>query len=181
MQAFNANRFDQAARFFGLIADEKEPRATPKETWRYLGKSLLAAGKPAEALPAIDRALEVEDAAGWKADGLLDRAKAYLALGKTDDSMKACEEGQALRPVGRVNSELRMVKGDIYMKRNDPAQAAGEYVVVVQLLDENDKVLRPLAMWKLIKALEAQGKKAEADEYGRQLETKYPGWKPPAP
>ncbi len=181
MQAFSANRFEQAARFYTLIADENEPRATPKETWRYLGKSLLAAGKPAEALPAIDRALEVEDAAAWKADGLLDRAKAHLALGKTDEAMKASEDGQALRPVGRVNSELRMVKGDIYMKRNDPAQAAGEYVVVVQLLDENDKVLRPLAMWKLIQALEAQGKKAEAGEYRGQLEAKYPGWKPPAP
>jgi tetratricopeptide (TPR) repeat protein len=181
MQAYNANRFDQAARFFSLIADEKEPRATPKETWRYLGKSLLAAGKAQEALAPIDRALEVEDAPGWKADGLLDRAKALLALGKTDESMKATEDGQALRPVGRVNSELRMVQGDIHMKRNDPAQAAGAYVVVVELLDDNDKVLKPLALWKLIKALEAKDDKAGAAEYSRQLEAKYPGWKPPAP
>lgn len=181
MQAFSANRFDQAARFYSLIADENEPRATPKETWRYLGKSLLAAGKPQEALAPIDRALEVEDAPGWKADGLLDRSKALLALGKTDESMKATEDGQALRPVGRVNSELRMVQGDIHMKRNDPAQAAGAYVVVVELLDDNDEVLKPLALWKLIKALEAKDDKAGAAEYSRQLEAKYPGWKPPAP
>jgi Tfp pilus assembly protein PilF len=95
--------------------------------------------------------------------------------------MKATEDGQALRPVGRVNSELRMVQGDIHMKRNDPAQAAGAYVVVVELLDDNDEVLKPLALWKLIKALEAKDDKAGAAEYSRQLEAKYPGWKPPAP
>ena len=181
MQAFNAGRYEQAARFFSLIADEDEPRATPKEIWRYLGKALLAAGKAEAALPAIDRALEVEEALNWKADGLLDRAKAHLALGKTDLAMKASEDGQALRPVGRVGSELRIVQGDIHMKRNDPAQAAAAYVVVVELLDDNDKVLKPLALWKLIKALEAKDDKPGAAEYRRQLETKYPDWKPPTP
>lgn len=185
MQAYSANRFDQAARFYSLIADENEPRATPKETWRYLGKALLAAGKADLALPPIDRALEVEDNLAWKADGLLDRSKALLALGKTDEAMKATEDCQALRPEGRVNSEIRMVQGDIHMKRNDPAQAAGAYVVVVELLDDNDVVLKPLALWKLIQALEAKGDKAEdraaAEEYKQRLEQKYPGWKPPLP
>lgn len=181
MQAFSANRFEQAARFYSLIADEKEPRATPKETWRYLGKSLLAAGKADLALPPIDRALEVEDNLAWKADGLLDRSKALLALGKTDESMKATEDCQALRPEGRVNSEIRMVQGDIYMKRNDPAQAAGAFVVVVELLDDNDVVLKPLALWKLIQALEAKGDKQGAEEYKVRLQQKYPEWKPPLP
>lgn len=181
MQAFSSNRFEQAARFYSLIADEKEPRATSKETWRYLGKSLLAAGKADLALPPIDRALEVEDNPLWKADGLLDRAKALDLLGKTDEAMKAVEDCQALRPEGRVNSEIRLVQGDIHMKRNDPAQAAGAYVVVVELLDDNDKSLKPLALWKLVRALEAKGDKAGAEEYKEQLRNKYPGWKPPLP
>ncbi len=181
MQAFSGNRFEQAARFYSLIADENEPRATRKETWRYLGKSLLAAGKAEAALPAIDRALEVEDNLGWKADGLLDRSKALLALGRTDDAMKAVEDCQVLRPEGRVNSEIRMVQGDIHMKRNDPAQAAGAYVVVVELLDDKDAVLKPFAIWKLSQALEAKGDKKGADEYRETLRTKYPDWKTPAP
>jgi tetratricopeptide (TPR) repeat protein len=184
MQAFSAERFDQAARFFSLIADEQEPRATPKEIWRYLGKSLLAAGKPEAALPPIDRALEFEDNPGWEADGLLDRSKALLGLGRTDDAMKAAEEGQALRPDGRVSSEIRLVQGDIHTMRNDPAQAAAAYVVVVELLDDNDTVLKPLALWKMIKALEAKGDQASSEsaaEYRQQLETKYPTWKPPVP
>lgn len=181
MQAFSSNRFDQAARFYSLIADEKEPRATPKEIWRYLGRSLLAAGKAELALPPIDRALEVEDTPAWKAEGLLDRAKALDMLGKTDEAMKAVEDCQALRPEGRVNSEIRLVQGDIHMKRNDPAQAAGSYVVVVELLDDNDKSLKPLALWKLVRALEAKGDKTAAEEYKEQLTKKYPDWKPPLP
>jgi tetratricopeptide (TPR) repeat protein len=181
LQAFSANRFEQAARFYSLIADEKEPRATPKEIWRYLGKSLLAAGKADLALAPIDRALEFEDNPAWKADGLLDRAKALYLLGKTDEAMKAAEDCQALRPEGRVNSEIRLVQGDIHMKRNDPGQAAGAYVVVVELLDDNDVVLKPLALWKLVQALEAKGDKAGAEEYKQRLNTKYPAWKPPLP
>jgi hypothetical protein len=95
--------------------------------------------------------------------------------------MKATEDCQALRPEGRVNSEIRMVQGDIYMKRNDPAQAAGAFVVVVELLDDNDVVLKPLALWKLIQALEAKGDKPGAEEYKVRLQQKYPEWKPPLP
>jgi hypothetical protein len=74
-----------------------------------------------------------------------------------------------------------MVQGDIYMKRNDPAQAAGAYVVVVELLDDNDVVLKPLALWKLVQALEAKGDKQGAEEYKVRLQQRYPGWKPPLP
>jgi Flp pilus assembly protein TadD len=95
--------------------------------------------------------------------------------------MKATEDCQALRPEGRVNSEIRMVQGDIYMKRNDPAQAAGAFVVVVELLDDNDAVLKPLAIWKLSQALAVKGDKAGAEEYKEQLRQKYPDWKPPLP
>jgi hypothetical protein len=74
-----------------------------------------------------------------------------------------------------------MVQGDIHMKRNDPAQAAGAYVVVVELLDDKDAVLKPFAIWKLSQALEAKGDKKGADEYRETLRTKYPDWKTPAP
>ncbi|WP_193212042.1 tetratricopeptide repeat protein [Luteolibacter marinus] len=181
MQAFNANRFDQAARFYDLVSDEESPRSTPKETWRYFGKALLAAGKPEEALPPINFALDVEDNPAWIADGLLDKAKALFALGRTDESMEIVEECQALRPQGRVNSEIRTLKGDIYMKRKDPSAAAGEYVAVVQFLSDDDKLLKPLVYWKFIKALEAKGDRAGAQETKDTLARKYPSWKPPAP
>ena len=181
MQAYSANRFGQSARFYKLIADEDDPRVTPKETWRYLGKALLKDGKPQEALGPINHALAVEDNAFWKTDGLLDKAKALLALGRLDEAAKVAGECQDLKPQGRVNSEIRMVEGDIWMKRNDPAKAAGAYVApATLLLDENDRVLRPLAMWKYEKALAAKGDTADAEKIRNERVTKYPDWKEPA-
>lgn len=179
-QAFNANRFAQASRFYELIADPETPRATPKETWRYLGKSLLASGEAKKALAPINFALDVEDNLAWKADSLLDKAKALFALERIDESMKVVEECQALRPQGRVNSQVRTLKGDIYMARKDPSSAAGEYVAVVQFLNDNDTVLKPLVYWKLIGALEAKGDAAGAKEYQTILRSKFPDWQPPA-
>ncbi len=181
MQAFNANRFDQAARFYSLIADADEPRGTPKETWRYLGKSLLAAGQAEAALPPINHALEVEDNPAWKADGLLDKATALLALGRDDEAMAMVEECQLLRPEGRVNSEIRLLKGDIFMKRGNPGEAAKDYVSVVEFLDDNDKVLKPKAIWKLERALDQKGDRSGAEEYRARRLRLYPDWQAPAP
>lgn len=179
-QAYNAERYSQASRFYKLIVEEDDPRVTPKETWRYLGKALLKDGKAQEALGPIDNALAVEDNLFWKSDGLLDKAKALMELDRLDEAATIAGQCQDLKPQGRVNSEVRLVIGDIWMKRNDPAKAAAEYTpVVVLMLDDNDKVLKPLAYSKLIKALDAKGDKAEADKYRGELQQKYPDWQPP--
>ena len=78
-----------------------------------------------------------------------------------------------------MNSEIKITKGDIYFKKNDPAGAAGEYVAVVEFLDDNDRVLKPKAMWKLENALDQKGDKAGAAGYRTQRLQKYPDWKPP--
>lgn len=179
MQAFSANRFDQAARFYELVTDSENPRATPKEIWRNLGKALLAAGKAEAALPAINHALEVEDQPAWKADGLLDKAKALFELGRTDESMQVVEECQALRPEGRVSFEIRAVKGDILMTKNNPALAAAEYEYGVQFLSDNDRTLKPMLLWKLEKALEKKGDASGTAKYRAERQSKYPEWKPP--
>jgi tetratricopeptide (TPR) repeat protein len=178
-QAFSSNRSEQAARFYELIADFENPRATPTATWRNLGKSLLAAGQAEKALTAIENALETEDQPGWKADGQLDRAKALFALGKLDESMKAVEACQEFRPEGRVNFEVREVKGDILLLRGDAAGAAGEYQVGVQFLADDDRTLKPRLMWKLEKALRQRGDAAEADRVRQKRETDFPGWEAP--
>ena len=177
MQAYSADRFEQSARFYDLIADEDEPRSTAKQTWRYLGKALLASGKAEKALQPIANALEVEDSGMWKADGLLDRAKALIALGRLDEASSAAAECRALRPQGRTNAEVMIVQGDIHMKRNDPARAAMDYVAAVEQLDDNDRVLKPLAIHKVALALEKKADPSGAQEYRLMLRSKYPEWR----
>lgn len=176
MQAYNSGDHAFAAKCLGLVASTEEPRATPKEVWRYLAKSRFETGDAAGALVAADHTLAVEDNPAWKADGLLDRGRALLALDRADEARKAADEALALRPQGRTSGGLRILLGDLDLKAGDFKQAAGSYLVVVQFID--DKELKPLALAKLVEALTRQGDSAEAENYRRQLASEFPGWKP---
>ena len=83
----------------------------------------------------------------------------------------------ALRPQGRTSAALRILTGDLELKANDSKKACAEYLVVVNFHD--DKELKPLALWKLVNALETQGDKTEAEKYRQQLKTSFPDWKNP--
>ena len=64
------------------------------------------------------------------------------------------------------------------MKAGTPRKAAAEFLIVVNF--HNDRELKPLALWKLIQALESSGDKSEAGKYRRELESAFPDWKAPA-
>ena len=177
MQSFNAGDFALAATCLGLIASPDEPRATPKEVWRYLAKALLETGDAEGALTAANNVLAVEDNPAWQADGLLDRGRALMALKRPTEARKAAMDALDLRPQGRTSGGLRILLGDLEVKAGDPKKASAEYLVVVGFLE--DKELKPLALWKLIQALEAQGDTGEAEKYRAQLAKEFPNWKAP--
>jgi tetratricopeptide (TPR) repeat protein len=177
MQAFNAGDFAMAAQCLALIASPDEPRATPKEVWRYLAKARLETGDAAAALTAAANVLAVEDAAAWKADGLLDRGRALLALDRPAEARVAADEALALHPQGRTSAGLRILFGNLEMKAANPKKASAEYLIVVKF--HEDKDLKPLALSKLITALDQLDDKTEADKYRLQLKTEFPDWHAP--
>jgi tetratricopeptide (TPR) repeat protein len=177
MQAFNSRDFPDAARFLKIVANPDEPRATPKEIWRYLAKALLETDKPEDALPALANLLDVEENPAWKADALLDRARALLALKRFGESRKAADDALALRPQGRTMAHLRIVSGDLYIEEGDIGKAAADYLYVISFQDDTD--LKPLAIFKYIAVLEKQGKTEEAAKYKAQLAKDFPDWKAP--
>ncbi len=177
MQAFNSLDYAFAAKCLSLIATPDEPRATPKEVWRYLAKARLETKDAAGALTAADNVLAVEDNPAWKADGLLDRGRALFLLDRPAEARKAADDALELRPQGRTSGGLKILSGDLEMKAGDPKKASAEYLYVVGFLE--DKELKPLAIWKLIKALEEQGDKAEAEKCRQQLKSEFPEWKAP--
>lgn len=172
MQAYNADNFAAAARFLNLVANPQEPRETPKEVWRYLAKARLETGAAEAALEATTHVLDVEDNPGWKADGLLDRGRALLALKRPAEARLATDEALAMRPQGRTNAGLRILSGDLKLLDNDLAGAAAEYTIVVEFHDDKD--LKPLALNKLIAILETQHDTAGAEKYRRQLQAEFP-------
>jgi tetratricopeptide (TPR) repeat protein len=177
MQSYNSGDFALAAKCLALLAKPDEARATPKEVWRYLAKARLETGDAQGALTAASNVLAVEDNPAWKADGLLDSARALLALDRPAEARKAADDAMTLRPQGRTSAALRILTGDLEMKANDPKKASAEYLVVVNFHD--DKELKPIALWKLVNALETQGDKTEAEKYRLQLKTTFPDWKAP--
>ena len=179
MQKYNADDFAAAARFLALVATPQEPRETPKEVWRYLAKARLETGDAQGALEATANVLAIEDNPVWKADGLLDRGRALLALKRPTEARSTTDEALALRPQGRTNAGLRILSGDLKLLADDPAGAAAEYTIVVEFHDDKD--LKPLALHKLIAILVAQSDATGADKYRRQLQAEFPTWQAPKP
>jgi tetratricopeptide (TPR) repeat protein len=177
MQSYNSGDYSSAAKSLALVSNPEEPRETLKEVWRYLAKARLETGDAQGALVAVDHLLAVEENPGWRADGHLDRGRALFALKRLDESRKAAEEALILRPQGHTSARLNILIGDLHLAAGDAKMAAGKYLIVIELHD--DKELRPLAIWKLVQALERQADAAEAEKYRQQLRSEFPKWKSP--
>lgn len=177
MQAYNGKDYQSAAKFLSLTANDKEPRTTPKEVWRYLVKSRIEIKQAKEALTAVGHVLEVEDQPAWKADGLLDQARAYYQLKQFDESRKSTDAGLVLNPQGRTSAGLRIVSGDLHVQKENYGAAAADYLYVIQFSEDPD--LKPLAIHQYVILLEKQGKTEEAEKYKAQLKTEFPEWKAP--
>lgn len=175
VQSLSMKKAEQAARFFMLIANPEEPRRTPRDVWRNLGKALILTKDYKRALPAIENVLAVEENSAAKAEALLDQSRCFFHLKELDKAKKSIEECFALKPQGALNSEASIHFGDIKMAQNDPVGAQETYAGVAVLME--DARLKPLALSRLVKALETNGKSAQAEEYRKELAEKFPNWK----
>ena len=177
MQSYNSGNYESARRFLELASNDKEPRTTPKEVWRYLAKARIETGQAAEALPAVTNVLEVEDNPAWKADALLDRARALYLLKRFGESRKATDEALALRPQGRTSAGLRIASANLNIEEQKLGEAAADLLYVIQFHEDAD--LKPLAIHKYIQVLEKQGKAEEVAKFKAQLASDFPDWEAP--
>jgi tetratricopeptide (TPR) repeat protein len=171
-QVYNADRFEDAARFLSLAATPQEPRQTPKVVWRYLAKAQLRIDDAKQALESVGYVLEVEDEPIWIADALLDKARALLALDRAEEALEIGNEGLAMRPQGRIGNGLRLVVGDSELALGHLDEAIGQYVVVANLVEDTE--LRPMALKRLIGALEKKGAHGEMERYRKILREEFP-------
>lgn len=176
-QAYNAQDFASAARFLEIVSNPDEPRETPKEVWRYLGKSLLETGEAEKALTAANNVLAIEDNPGWKADGLLDKGRALHLLDRPAESRVVTDEALALNPQGRTKAGLDYLSGELFLKDQNLPQAASEYLKIIGFSDDKD--IKPKALHRLIGILQSQGKPDEAQKISDQLQREFPDWKAP--
>ncbi len=177
MQSYNAGDYTSAAKSLALVANPEEPRETAKEIWRYLAKARLETGDAEGALLSVNNVLAVEDNPGWKADGLLDRGRALMALKRNAEARKSADEAEELHPQGRTSAGLLILSGDLNFRADQLGAAGADYLKVISF--HEDKDLKPLAIWKYLLVLEKQGNAGEAEKYRQQLTTDFPDWKPP--
>jgi len=171
-QVYNAGRFEDAARFLSLAATPQEPRQTPKVVWRYLAKAQLEISDFKQALESVGHVLEVEEEPIWVADALLDKARALLGLERAAEALEIGNQGLSMRPQGRIGNGLRLIVGDAEAAAGNIDAAIGHYVVVAELVD--DKELRPMALKKLVAALEKKGDQEELQRYRKILQDEFP-------
>lgn len=176
MQAYNGGDYKSAARFLDLISNAEDPRATPSQVWRYLGKARFESGDAAAALVAADNLLAVETG-DWKADALVDKGRALLALDRAEQARLAANEASDLRPQGRTSTLLGLLNGDLFTHEKNLERAGAEYIKVVQFAA--DPELKALALHKLAANWDQRGDKAEAEKYRGQLTKEFPNWKAP--
>ncbi|GAA5129137.1 hypothetical protein GCM10023212_36750 [Luteolibacter yonseiensis] len=178
MQSFYTGDYATSAKFLTLVSNPKEPRETANKIWRHLAKARLETNDAEGALTAVNNVLAVEDNPALKADSLVDRGRALFMLKRYDESRKSSDEAFSLHPQGHTAAGLNILYGDLEMNAGNPGPAAAKYQVVV-LFHVDDKELKPVALWKLIQALEKQADQPEAEKYRQQLQTEFPDWKAP--
>lgn len=179
VQSLGLSKGEQAARFFMLIANPEEPRRTPRDVWRNLGKALILCKDHKRALQSIDNVLAVEENPQSKADAYLDQARCHLALKDLPAAKKSIESCFELKPQGALDAEASIVFGDIWMALNKPEEAQQKYAGVAVLIE--DKRLKPMALSRLIKALEANQDLDKAAAYRKELTDQFPEWKEDSP
>lgn len=93
-------KFDLAAPILTEAAKGAEEKRDPRASrfWAQAGNAALANDKPAEGLVALDRALAVANANTEKADIEVDRARALVALDRSDEAMTALASARNLGP-----------------------------------------------------------------------------------
>lgn len=185
--------FGGAEKYLKKIADYSKPQSTKKEVWDMLANIRLQKKDYAAAIKDFDNYLvhrhvlhpETESRAR------LDKAGCHMKLAASADNTNADGAKKKVEQLGlakteadvvldkirrgKLNSEARIILGDIAMAKSLPDEAAQNYVIVCEFGHDPDLV--PQALSKIIAALNSQGKTAQAQVYQDQLNAQYPDYK----
>lgn len=187
---FERGNFHSAAIYLTRASTPTNPESTEALVWNYLGMAELENGRFAEAVSALDNYLAQTPTGGGRAKALHTKGRALLALGKFVEAEKCVTEGLNMGQQGRLRAQLQILEGDVAKAHGDALdrsadaanatkewqKAAGSYVVISQIFV--DPEITPEALSKAISVLEKLGDTAKAEALRKQLNAKYPDYKP---
>ena len=178
LQLFQKGDFTNADNFLTLASTPDDPEATDLIVWRHLTKTRVEIRHFKRALTAIGFILEREKSLFWIADARLDQSHILVGLSDWDGAREAAHAGLALDPKGAVRAGLLITLGDIAVERKDFESAASSFLRAADLFAD-DHEIRPLALDRAIRALDANDQPEEAAKVKATLQTEFPGWEPP--
>jgi tetratricopeptide (TPR) repeat protein len=166
-----AKKFTKAENLLTPLA--ASPASMPVEGWLLLADTQRALNKMPEARTSVDKYLSLTADPEERARALLLKARVALALDNINEARMAADEALQLQPEGHLNSETRLVAGEIFFKEADFESAARSFMAVSVLTDDPD--LTPLAFKRAAEAYRRSGKNAEADKALKEASERYPG------
>lgn len=190
---YSKEKHEAAAKYLTMAATPDEPQNTVPTVWKYLGMSRVEMGEHQKGEKAIQHFLTATPEPGAeRGSGLYYLARARLGQGSHAEAMAAADEALGFIKTGRLHAELLILEGDIAFDKaqglekkgqtNEAIEeyktAAAKYVVPSQFFV--DPVITPQAVWKTILALEKAGEMDRARQLRKELQEKYPAFKPGA-
>src|SRR5665213_1138115 len=108
IQAFHDGHVQEAADHLRTALNDKERTLTQRERFQslaFLGCSLYALGKPAEALGQFEDAVRISPTDHVPADLNVNLANAYIAVGKPDQARLSLQQALDVAP-GHVEAQM---------------------------------------------------------------------------
>ena len=173
---YNENNFLKASEYLAKGIERGKADATPINVWRFLTKAQMEAELFEAAFISVGNLLSIEQKKVLVVDGMLDKAKIQMGLGKDGDAKRTADEALEMNPTGRLKAELLLVIADFYFNIGQPAEAAKHYVLLVdsgKALPEHARILHRLA-----DTLKRSDNVLEAKRYEGILKEKYPNYEP---
>lgn len=158
-------------------SEQERPKVEPI-VWKTLARARLELRLFAEGLQPAEFYVAMETQPYRKAEGLRDRALLLIGLKRAEEARKLCEEAIAMGIDGPIKSSLFITLGDAWFADGQYAEAAKYYGRTANVV--SDKELKPMALYKIMKALQLCGKSGEAAQYEQNLHSEFPGWVPDA-
>ena len=172
IQSLSLEKAEQASRFFLMIANPLEPRITPRDVWRNLSRAQILSKDYKGAIKSVEHFLAVEKKPNSIAGAMFDQALCHLKLGNYDEAKRALDTAFSQQPQGILKAEGEILLGDYYMAVKKPGLAQELFAANAKILE--DQRLKPIALQKLIKAMEANQQGDLANEHRKQLELMFP-------
>ena len=133
-----------AERFLSPLAKEGLPGAIDPEIQAMLASALTKQGKFKDAVAPAAASLKLARDPAARAKALLVSADIQRALKNFAGAQTQIEEAMLLQPEGPINSEARLLSGDILYSKQDFVGATKAYMTVAYLNDDEATVTKGL-------------------------------------